>query len=172
MLKQAAPDASVASWAFRFAGSLPNVLTVLSGMTYMEHLQDNVRTSTPLKPLAEEDHTLLERVSKIMLQHQNINCTGCQYCMPCPYGLDIPSVFAHYNRCLNEGNFPDNSQDPNYKKARRAFLVGMDRNVPSFRQAQHCTGCSICKPNCTQFIDIPKEMGNIDRFVEQLKRNG
>jgi uncharacterized protein len=172
LLKRADPQASIASWAFRFAGSLPNVLTVLSGMTYLEHLQDNLRVYSPLRPLTEQDNALLDRVAQTMLQYQNINCTGCQYCMPCPYGLDIPSVFAHYNRCLNEGNFPDNPQEPNYKKARRVFLLGMERQVPSFRQAQHCTGCSLCKPNCPQYIDIPNEMAKIDRFMEQLKRNG
>lgn len=172
MLKQAAPEASIASWAFRFAGSLPNVLTVLSGMTFLEDLQDNIRSYSPLVPLAGKDNALLERVAELMLKHQNINCTGCQYCMPCPYGLDIPSVFAHYNRCLNEGNFPDNAQDAHYRKARRAFLVGMDRSVPRLRQSQQCTACGECKPNCPQFIDIPKEMARIDTFVEQLKRNG
>jgi predicted aldo/keto reductase-like oxidoreductase len=169
MLKQAAPDASVASWAFRFAGSLPGVLTVLSGMTYLEHLQDNLRTFAPLVPLTAADNELLDRVAQTMLQYQNINCTGCQYCMPCPYGIDIPGVFGHYNRCLNEGNFPDDTQSADYRRARRAFLVGLDRGVPRLRQAQHCTGCGICSRECPQYIAIPREMERIDRFVEQLK---
>lgn len=172
LLKRADPTASMASWAFRFAGTLPNVLTVLSGMTYMEHLQDNIRCYSPLKPLSERDVSLLEHAAQLMLQHQNINCTGCQYCMPCPYGLDIPGIFAHYNRCLNEGNFPDNTQDPGYQRARRAFLLGMDRSVPALRQADHCIGCALCKPNCPQSINIPKEMVAIERFVDQLRRSG
>jgi predicted aldo/keto reductase-like oxidoreductase len=169
MLKQADPEASIASWAFRFAGSLPNVLTVLSGMTYMEHLQDNIRAYSPLKPLTEQENRLLDQVSKTMLEYQNINCTGCQYCMPCRYGLDIPGIFTHYNRCLNEGNFPDNVQDPDYRRARRAFLIGLDRNVEKLRQANHCTGCNICAKDCPQYIKIPAEMEKIDRFVEKLK---
>ena len=146
-LKQHRPEESVASWAFRFAGSPLGVLTVLSGMTYMEHLQDNVRTYSPLEP-----------------------CTACQYCMPCPYGIDIPGIFAHYNKCINEGNVPSSSQDENYRKARRAFLIGYDRRVPRLRQASHCIGCHQCEPHCPQSIKIPDEMQRIDRFVEQLKQ--
>ncbi|MBF0252370.1 MAG: aldo/keto reductase [Candidatus Omnitrophica bacterium] len=171
ILKQAEPEASIASWAFRYAGSLPNVLTVLSGMTYLEHMQDNIRTYSPLIPLTEKERQMLERAANLMLEYQNITCTNCGYCMPCPYGINIPAVFAHYNRCLNEGNFPDNTQDPHYRKARRAFLVGLDRNVEKLRQANHCTGCGICSTKCPQNIRIPNEMGKIDRFVESLKIN-
>jgi uncharacterized protein len=171
MMKQANPDASFASWAFRFAGSFPDVLTVLSGMTYMEHLQDNLRTYSPLVPLTDKEQQMLVGVAKTMLEFKNINCTNCQYCMPCPYGVNIPGLFMHYNKCLNEGNFPSQSQDENYKKARRAFLLGMDRSVPKLRQANHCIGCGKCVPACPQSIAIPRELHKIDQFVEQLRRN-
>ena len=75
-----------------------------------------------------------------------------------------------YNKCVNEGNVPESSQDENYRKARRAFLVGYDRSVPKLRQADHCTGCNQCSPHCPQTIDIPKELHRIDKFVEQLKQ--
>jgi predicted aldo/keto reductase-like oxidoreductase len=172
ILKQADPEASFSSWAFRFAGTPPNVLTVLSGMIYKEHLQDNLRTYSPLQPITDQDNETLKRVADTMLEFQNINCTGCNYCMPCPYGIDIPSVFAHYNRCLNEGNFPDNENDANYKKARQAFLVGFDRSVPKLRQANHCIGCGICASRCPQFVRIPQEMEKIDKFVEELRIKG
>ena len=169
-LKQHRPDDSIASWAFRYAGSFPGVLTVLSGMTYMEHLQDNLRTYSPLDPCTEEELELLEDTAQKMLQYPTIPCTSCQYCMPCPYGLDIPSIFAHYNRCINEGNIPSSSQDENYRKARRAFLIGYDRSVPRLRQASHCIGCDQCAPHCPQGIDIPGNMRRIDSFVEVLKQ--
>lgn len=172
LLKQANPNASFASWAFRFAGSQPDVLTVLSGMMFKEHLQDSLRTFSPLQVLTDHDKDVLKEVAQTMLEFQSINCTGCNYCMPCPYGLDIPAIFDHYNRCLNEGNFPDNAQSENYKKARRAFLVGFDRSVPKLRQANHCINCGICVSHCPQSIRIPKEMEKIDKFVEQLKING
>ena len=169
-LKQQAPESSVASWAFRFAGSHADVLTVLSGMTYMEHLQDNLRTYSPLDTLTEADLEFLEETAQLMLRYPTIPCNDCKYCMPCPYGLDIPAILLHYNKCINEGNVPASSQDENYRKARRAFLIGYDRSVPKLRQANHCIGCGQCVSHCPQSIDIPKELHRIDRFVEELKQ--
>ena len=169
-LKQQAPESSVASWAFRFAGSHADVLTVLSGMTYMEHLQDNLRTYSPLDTLTKADLEFLEETAQLMLRYPTIPCNDCKYCMPCPYGLDIPAILLHYNKCINEGNVPASSQDENYRKARRAFLIGYDRSVPKLRQANHCIGCGQCVSHCPQSINIPKELHRIDRFVEELKQ--
>ena len=169
-LKQREPEQSVASWAFRFAGSFPGVLTVLSGMTRMEHLQDNLRTFSPLKPLTDEEFAFLQQTATMMMQFDTIPCNDCKYCMPCPYGLDIPAILLHYNKCLNEGNVTVSVRDENYRRARRAYLVGYDRSVPKLRQANHCIGCNQCSPHCPQGIDIPKEMQRIDRYVEQLKQ--
>lgn len=169
-LKQRRPEDSVASWAFRFAGSPELVLTVLSGMTYMEHLQDNIRTYSPLIPLTGDDKEFLEETAQLMLKYPTVPCNDCKYCMPCPYGIDIPAVLIHYNKCVNEGNVPKSQQDENYRQARRAFLVGYDRSVPRLRQASHCIGCDQCSPHCPQSINIPKELRRIDAFVEQLKQ--
>lgn len=169
-LKQRRPEDSIASWAFRFSGSFPGVLSVLSGMIYMEHLQDNLRTYSPLVPCTDEELELLETTAQDMLRYPSIPCTSCEYCMPCPYGINIPAIFSHYKKCINEGNVPASSQDENYRKARRAFLVGYDRSVPRLRQANHCIGCNQCTPNCPQSIKIPEEMHRIDAFVEQLKQ--
>lgn len=169
-LKQNRPEDSVASWAFRFAGSPENVLTVLSGMTYMEHLQDNLHTYSPLVPLSQDDKDFLEETARLMLAYPTVPCNDCKYCMPCPYGIDIPSILIHYNKCVNQGNVPESSQDANYRKARRAFLVGYDRSVPRLRQADHCIGCGQCKVHCPQNIDIPNELHRIDHFVEELKQ--
>jgi predicted aldo/keto reductase-like oxidoreductase len=97
--------------------------------------------------------------------------------MPCPYGIDIPEIFAHYNRIVNAGDImsDENLQNPNgeeYRKARRTFLLGYDRSVPKLRQADHCIGCGICNPHCPQRIDIPKEMQRIDGYAERLKQGG
>ena len=168
-LKQRRPTDSVASWAFRFAGSPEGVLTVLSGMTYMEHLQENLATYSPLEPLTDDEKVFLEETAQLMLKYPTIPCNDCKYCMPCPYGIDIPSILIHYNKCVNQGNIPAGKQDENYRKARRAFLVGYDRSVPKLRQASHCIGCNQCAHHCPQNIDIPGELHRIDRFVEQLK---
>ena len=105
-LKQREPERSVASWAFRFAGTFPGVLTVLSGMTYMEHLQDNLRSYAPLQPLTEEEMHFLYDTADMMMRYPTVPCNDCKYCMPCPYGIDIPSILIHYNKCVNEGNVP------------------------------------------------------------------
>lgn len=169
-LKQQAPESSVASWAFRFAGSPDGVLTVLSGMTYMEHLQDNIRTYSPLVTLTDQERQFLFDTADLMMQYPTIPCNDCKYCMPCPYGIDIPAILLHYNKCVNEGNLPASSQDENYRRARRAFLVGYDRSVPKLRQADHCIGCEQCNPHCPQSIDIPAQMQRINDFVEDLKQ--
>lgn len=172
ILKQIRPDDTPASWAFRYAGTPENVLTVLSGMVYMEHLQENIRTYSPLEPLKEEEYKALEKVTEVLINDEYIQCTECQYCMPCPYGVDIPSTFAHYNRCIGEDKMPRDSQDENYRKARRAFLIGYDRSVPKLRQANHCISCNQCVVDCPQRLNIPEEMYKIDQFVEQLKIDG
>ena len=120
--------------------------------------------------LNEEEKEFLEETAQLMLKFPTIPCNDCKYCMPCPYGLDIPAILVHYNKCVNEGNVPKSSQDENYRRARRAFLIGYDRSVPKLRQASHCTGCNQCNPHCPQSIDIPKELHRIDAYVEQLKQ--
>lgn len=170
-MKSRDAQASVASWAFRFAGTPEGVLTVLSGMTYMEHLRDNLRTYMPLKPLSEEEKEFLYEVADDIFNLNTIPCNDCKYCMPCPYGLNIPAIFVHYNKCIKEGNIPNERMDEEYWRQRRAFLVGYDRSVPRLRQADHCIGCGECVSHCPQGIDIPAEMQRIDEFVEELKRS-
>lgn len=183
-LKERMPSESVASWALRFAGTPENVLTVLSGMTYMEHLQDNLRTYSPLQPLTAEENEFLEKVAERLSSYPLVPCTACQYCMPCPYGLDIPGIFRHYNSCVNEGYVvtePTNKEGTDsaefsremkaYRKARRAYLLSYDRAIEKNRQANRCIGCEKCVSHCPQNIRIPSEIHRIDHLVENLRRH-
>lgn len=171
-LKERDPQASLASWAFRFVGSYPRVLTVLSGMVYMEHLQDNLRTFMDFKPLTEDEKTFLDtEIADIMANYPTIDCNDCKYCMPCPYGIDIPGIFMHYNNNVNKGNFPRSKEQEEYQKLRRAYLVSYDRAIPTLRQASHCVGCRQCIPKCPQSIQIPRQLRRIDDYVEKLKQN-
>ncbi len=177
-MKQREPERSVASWAFRFAGTPDGVLTVLSGMTYMEHLRDNLLTYCPLKPISKEEDAFLMGIADDIYNLNTIPCNECNYCMPCPYGINIPAVFSHYNKCIKEGNLAhvetdpkERMRDPEYWRRRRAFLIGYDRSVPKLRQADHCIGCGQCVEHCPQRIDIPLTMRQVDEYVEKLRQN-
>ena len=170
MLQAKDPSGSLASWAFRFAGSFPRVLTVLSGMTYMEHLEDNLRTYLDFKPLSEEEMELLQEVATRMETWPLVRCTGCNYCMPCPYGIDIPGIFKFYNDCLNAGTYVKDSEQEGYAKARRRYLLAYDKAIPTVRQADHCIQCGKCEEACPQHLSVRSELRKIDEYIENLKR--
>ena len=170
-MKEREPETPVARWAFRYAGTKEGVLVVLSGMTYMEHLVENVATYSPLRPITPEEDEFLMKVAEEFVELKTVPCTACNYCMPCPYGLNIPAIFAHYNDCITEGNMPAGNPDAEeYRRNRRAFLLGYDSKVPYERQASHCIGCRQCESHCPQKIAIADEMQRIDEFVERLKQ--
>ncbi len=171
-LKSKDPQRSVASWAFRYAGTPKGVLTVLSGMTYMEHLKDNLLSYCPLTPLSDKQMEYLHNdVAQKIVGLENIPCNDCKYCMPCPYGIDIPAIFVHYNKCKNEGSLPMGVGDSEYRKHRRQYLISLDRVVPRERQPDHCIQCGQCEPHCPQNIHIPRELAKIDRMIEELKKS-
>jgi hypothetical protein len=139
-------------------------------MTYMEHLEQNVATYSPLRPITTEEDAFLMKVAEEFVELKTVPCTSCNYCMPCPYGLNIPVIFSYYNACITEGKMPaGNTEAREYQEARKRFLIGYDRNVPSLRQASHCIGCNQCVEHCPQKINIPEELHRIDDYVEQLK---
>ena len=152
------PEATLAKWAFRFAGHHPKVMTVLSGMTYREHLEENCAIFSPLEPLSERELATLEAAAVAFLADRTIPCNMCNYCMPCPYGLDIPGIFTLYNDALSK-------EDKDWRK----FLRDYERQIPYLRQANHCTGCGVCVGHCPQAIAIPDDMRRIDELTESLK---
>lgn len=170
-MKEREPDKSLASWAFRFCGSYPRVLCILSGMTSMDPLLDNIDTFTHFKPLSGEELDFLERMAKWMEDYPLVNCNYCNYCMPCPWGVDIPGIFRHYNDSVAEGRYPQTQEQKDYKKLKRAFLVSYDRAVETIRQADHCIGCRDCVSHCPQSIPIPHDLRRISRYVETLKQD-
>ena len=172
MLRERRPESSIASWSFRWIATHPNILTILSGMTYMEHLQDNLSSLCPLEPCTEEENTLLQRVADEFVKFPLIPCTACQYCMPCPYGIDIPGIFGYWETALADDALPDDPTDPSYAEKRRRFLLGYEQCLERLRRAERCTGCGRCKPHCPQAIDIPAMLRKVDRFIEKLRRNG
>ena len=170
MLKAEQPDKSVASWAFRFVGSFPQIMCVLSGMTRMEHLKDNLETYLDFEPLSDEEFRLLEEVAIRMNEYPLVPCTDCKYCMPCPYGIDIPGVFSFYNTGVRDATFVVSPEQKDYAKARRKYLMEYNKALPTIRQADHCIGCGQCLVACPQRIDIPSQLQRIDRYIEALKQ--
>ena len=167
-----APDKSVASWAFRYVGSLPNVLTILSGMTKMEHLKDNLATFTDFKPLTEEERGVLDRAIAEYRRYKQIGCTACKYCMPCKFGVDIPAVFEAYNKCVKESKIPDmeGPRDDKFNKKKRAFLATYYNTVPEGARADRCTACGACKTHCPQKLEVPELISRIKNMVKELEK--
>lgn len=139
--------ASHASWALRFAASLPNVLTVLSGMSTMEQVRDNVKTMSGFRPLTEEESAALRRALVEYKKTGAIPCTGCRYCMDCPAGVDIPGNFAVYSQYKITSS----------KIAMEAQYV----TLGAAKQASRCVECGQCVPLCPQFINIPQELKKV-----------
>ena len=167
-LKSVRPDDSTARWAFRWVGSHPNILTTLSGMNRMEHLTENVETFSPLEICTESENTLLAEIADEMAGYPTIPCTTCAYCMPCPYGVDIPGNFAYYNEAVNDHVLPlPDPSDADYAARKQQFADGMRQALPDVEKwARSCADCEECLPKCPQQIRIPNQMA---RIVELLR---
>ncbi len=167
-LKAVHPDDSTARWAFRWVGSFPNILTILSGMNLMEHLADNVETFSPLDPCTEAENLLLANIADQMAGFPTIPCTTCAYCMPCPFGVDIPGNFAYYNEAVNQHVLPLPDRDSaEYAQRKQQFADGLRQALPNVEAwARSCTDCEECLSKCPQQIRIPNQMA---RIVELLR---
>lgn len=156
IFRKADPNASTASWAFRYVASLPNVMTVLSGMTYAEHLEDNIKTFTDFKPLTDEERKVIADALAAYKKSGAVPCTGCRYCMPCPMGVDIPRIFALYNQYKSSGN--------------AWSFVGTYSNMAETSRASACVKCGACLSKCPQKINIPEKLEMIQKEYESLKK--
>jgi predicted aldo/keto reductase-like oxidoreductase len=152
LLKDYAPDRSIASWAIQFAATLEGVTCVLSGMSNMEQLQDNIKTFKNLKPFTQEEIVLLEQVLAEMSKVSSIPCTYCKYCHnDCPRGIDIATCFSLYNE-LQRGS----------QKWNRSAQY---RTIPAGKRADDCNNCKACLSHCPQKINIPKELGLVAKAL-------
>lgn len=143
MYKAVRPEASVASWALRFVGSLPGVMTILSGMSAEEQVRDNIGTFTNFEPLTDEERELVGKVRDIMLNVPQIGCTSCRYCTPgCPMNISIPDVFRAVNTMTLYG-------DVFRPKAFYGGVIGQGHG-----RAADCIGCGQCESVCPQHLPI------------------
>lgn len=156
LFKDRNKNASIASWAFRWVGTLPNVLTILSGMTTIEQVEDNINTFSNFIPLNKEEMELVSEVRTKLLELTQVNCTSCNYCMPCPHGVDIPGNFGIFNH---------HSMYNNDKYTKWAYS-SLDKKEAS---ATVCIDCGECLPKCPQQIEIPTDLNKMSNY---LKENG
>jgi len=147
MLTEADPNVSQASWAVRWVGSVPDVVNVLSGMSNMAQMRDNLATFADFKLLSPQESVLTDKVAKTLADMPQIACTACNYCTNCPIGIPIADIIGHYNK---------------YLETRSSYGFGMEyRKIDKDKNAAACTGCGACLDMCPQSIDIPGVMREI-----------
>ena len=143
LMKAYAPDASFASWAIRFAASLEGILTVLSGMSNVAQMRDNLSFMQDFRPLNAEERAIIRKAQAVFQQSAAVPCTGCGYCKAgCPKGIDIPAVLEALNLHLVSGQTAEG-------KAAYARLLATG-SAP----ASDCIGCKKCEGTCPQHIGI------------------
>lgn len=141
-LKAARPNSSIASWAMRFVGSLDGIITILSGMSNDEQMQDNLNTFTNFEPLSDSEKKLIEEVNTVMFTSPLIGCTACRYCCDgCPSEINIPEVFRILNTIRLYGKEWRSSN----------FYRGLTEKSG---KAKDCVGCGQCESVCPQHLKI------------------
>jgi predicted aldo/keto reductase-like oxidoreductase len=165
VFKDANPNVSTASWGMRYAASLPGVITVLSGMSNMEQLQDNIKTMTDFKPLSNNERTIINNALTAYRSSGAVPCTNCKYCVPyCPLKIDIPNNIGLYNQYLANKNEP---------KTTAIWRFTAEYNaLNAFERAEKCVNCKACIPHCPQKIDIPNVLTKVkDTYVGLTKKS-
>ena len=152
-LKALRPEEKVPAWAFRFLQSIPEVTMILSGMSNMEQMQENIRTFEEEKPFSAKEQETLLAIADGMVNKIALPCTACRYCTShCPQGLDIPGLLALYNEhCFTGGG----------------FLAPMALSaIPKDKWPSACVGCRSCEAVCPQQIKISEAMADFTSKLE------
>lgn len=148
------PGATAASYALRFVGSMPNVKVVLSGMSTMQQLQDNLKTFSDFKPLSEREAAVVEEVKQILQSRVQNGCTGCRYCMPCPAGVDIPGNFRVWNTYHMYRDY-------------EAVAWAWEHNLGDKAQAKNCVRCGKCEKACPQKLSIREDLQRVQQDLDE-----
>jgi predicted aldo/keto reductase-like oxidoreductase len=153
MLKDARPDESIPAWAFRFIQSIPNVKMVLSGMSDLAQVEDNLKTFAELRRLSSEEENMLHAIAKQLIDKKTLTCTNCKYCVPeCPRGLPIPKLLRIYN---------DAVLMPGASSVKASTI-----SLPDGKHPADCIGCGACEQKCPQKIEISSVM---EAFAAKLE---
>lgn len=142
------PEASVASYALRWVGSLPNVKVILSGMSTMDQVEDNLKTFESFHPLSEVEKKTIDRIVALINSRVQNGCTGCRYCMPCPAGVDIPGCFSAWNRYHMYQNY-------------NVVSWQWETQIGEEHQAKKCIQCGKCEQACPQKLSIREDLKKV-----------
>jgi predicted aldo/keto reductase-like oxidoreductase len=148
------PNASTASFALRWIGSLPNVKVVLSGMSNMEQVEDNLNTFGDFKPMNETELATIKEIVELINSRVQNGCTGCSYCMPCPAGVDIPGNFRAWNTY---------HMYQNYNMVKGSW----ERGLGDEKQAKNCIKCGKCEKVCPQKIQIRADLEKVQADLDK-----
>lgn len=153
LLRDADPNSSVSGWAIRFAASLPNVMMVLSGMSSIEQMEDNISFMKDLVPLTDEENKLCFKVADIINSQTAVPCTGCSYCTEgCPQKIAIPQYFSIYNEIMRE----DMEQ-----KGWTVSFTNYDTLTETYGKAKDCIECGQCEGICPQHLPIIENLKKV-----------
>jgi len=151
-LKERRPDESIASWCFRFLEEIPEVTVILSGMSSMEQVEDNIKTLSGGEPISQNERELLFEIADGL--KSSVHCTSCRYCTDgCPAGLDIPALLSVYN---------DLKFLPSVNARMRVEFL------PEDKQPSACIKCGKCTEICPQKIDVPKTLADLSELIERI----
>lgn len=151
-LASATSDDSIAAISLRWVAEHPNVPVILSGMSTLEHVIENIQTLSNPQRLTKEQHSALDEVGSFMRSQLGNGCTTCSYCMPCPYGVDIPGNFEIWNTYRLFGQYE---------------LVQKRWENMGDSGASACTECMTCVPLCPQEIPIPFDLARVQEELTQ-----
>ena len=151
--KAVRPEMSVASWAMRWVASLENCRVILSGMSSEEQVEDNLRTFERLEPLSEREQEVVREVRDALHAKVFVGCTACRYCMPCPFGVDIPENF----RVVNDYAM--------YNNERRTAMAWKD--MDEGERAGACKKCGKCEQACPQALPIRRKLSEIAEIMQK-----
>ncbi|MDO4944227.1 MAG: aldo/keto reductase [Ruminococcus sp.] len=149
-------NASTASWAMRWVGSLPNVKVILSGMSAPEQVEDNLATFTDFKALSDEEHKAVTEIAQKLKARVNNGCTGCNYCMPCPAGVNIPHNFKLWNLYGIYGN----NNDAKWR---------WENDIDDKQKAKNCIKCGKCEKACPQKLSIRDDLARLQGELDGLE---
>lgn len=156
MFKDYDANRTLASWALRYVGTLPGVKVILSGMSTLSQVEDNLKTFEDYQNLNDEEMNIVQKVADTLHARTRNGCTGCGYCMPCPFGVDIPANFRYWNNCFVYDD--------------EKLFKGKYEKMEDQAKASHCQQCGACERMCPQQLPIREDLKRVVQDFEAVTK--